>query len=150
MELAVLICSGSATPARNCRSVVLLAPKGSAVDAATNLLQLRMKFKESNSDSVALLRSADVQWPRLASPGEIGQMISDQWNIVVSAASLPHDLWAEKNLRDIDAATAIVLLGSGFSNRGFMSRPKGESTTSRQIRPLKWQSIIPPLKLPLR
>ena len=107
--------------------IAFIAPPGAAINAATDLLRLRLVLKQlSNQKTRDLMRPADIQWPRLSSPADIGRVIADQWKIDLSTDGLPHDLWDAKNLQSIDVSAALVLLGSGFSQS-----PVFEPTTGR-------------------
>ncbi|QDV68451.1 hypothetical protein Poly24_21600 [Rosistilla carotiformis] len=95
--------------------IVIVAPQGRAIDAATRILALRSELKELPiSVAKRLLQPHDLDWPRATTPAEIAEQISQTWNVLVAGDSLPHDLWDRSALRQIDAGGALVLLAEGF------------------------------------
>ncbi|WP_145345944.1 hypothetical protein [Rosistilla ulvae] len=98
-----------------CDPIVIVAPRGKAIDAATRILALRARLRSaSGAASTRLLEDHDLAWDRLTTPAEIAQQIGQLWQTSVAAESLPHDLWDRKHLNSIDVVDALVLLAAGF------------------------------------
>lgn len=98
-----------------CAPVVIIAPKGIAIETATRILALQSQLRSAGPSVAArLLKPHDIAWDRLTTPLEIVQQFERNWQTSVAGDALPHDLWDQARLLQVDAPCCLTLLTAGF------------------------------------
>ena len=94
--------------------LVIIGPGEEPILIANSILLARQNLRAASTRLSALVERHDLSWQQLDSPVEVCRQISSVWNVPVQADSMPHDLWAAAEFREIDGASMLELVASGF------------------------------------
>jgi hypothetical protein len=108
--------------------LVLIAPAGKAIPAATEMLAARIRLRTA----AAGFPPKPISWPQLTTPTEALQVVADTWQLDKTNVQLPHDLWPAIDLGTVDVTSALGVISSQFDLH-FELDPETRQLTSRAL-----------------